>query len=228
MTITTVPIQQEFSLYGVDDEVRDLVRRLQAQGYPPWWSGEAIAEPLVGVLAGTALPTPCALEKLRALARTLGETIATPRPGLTDKEIAAAREEAAALLYYPPAAYEDGVLVPGALPSHPWAVDEERCARVLGVIAALLRPGPANPTAIACETGVDRRDVYRAMDLLDAHPQWRREQRIILREWLADERSATETAVTLGAVSPDRLHPTNPARHARQRTAHPQEGATAA
>lgn len=149
--------------YLIDtDTVVDLVRRLQAQGYPIAWQAERTGRDLEELVDGSPpmLVDEDILIRLRRLARHLGETMASPAPGLPGAAITAAKTTARAAGYYPPAAYDDdGNLVPGAPEGHAWDVADELAEKRLRILELLLQDW--RNANIAEDVGLARKTVDR-------------------------------------------------------------------
>ena len=217
-TPVSTPGQLALSLWGADDDVTVLAHRLLAQGYPFWWQGERIGEPIEGIVLRlpSTFATPRTLAALRRVASDVGDKMATPEGDLTEKEVRRARALAAERDYYPPMAYDDdGNLIPEALPEHPWSRDDDRCARRLLVISEVLR-GVDKYTVIAERCDIGRKTVYRFKALMDeaiaSDPDWPARAAKVLWDWEQGEIPSAQAAVALRLIDPADLSATNPAR----------------
>lgn len=168
-------------------EVMFLLRTMQALGYPVAWQERKIGH--VGLLRlivdreGKQERVDAKVgQKLRDLAREVGDRRATPGPDLPASSIAYALSMAKRHGYYPPAFYdEDGTLNWRSIPDHPWSVADEKAHRRIDLLRYVVRRDgfDMNNAEIALATGETKREVERVVAQFKlGHTERRRPKRI--------------------------------------------------
>lgn len=128
------------------DLARLLVHQLQACGFPAQWitdkTGLTFSRLLHPASTQQQVTRPY-YETLKAIFDQIDGRMADPATdGLTRRQITLAKLAASRAGVYPPAAYnEDGTLNLRALPDHPWAQADDRCAALLELAHALATTG---------------------------------------------------------------------------------------
>lgn len=202
-----------------------VARTLEAQGYPlAWQATRARCDVALVVTSPPDQGVPAeVLVRVRRLADALGEAMAKPDQTLTAEQIEDATTSARAEGFFPPAAYDDGVLIEGAVAGHPWDNADRLCARRLQIVELMMR-GRSN-REIAEQVGQARQGLDRlARDLRPklSDPDWLAEVVRALDLYRTAEVNPTLLALVLDIVKLSAISATHPARDVLD---HEREGA---